>query len=137
MTNPNDFFDTYCEAVASLNPASLLGLYTEDVRVFDSMVPEEYGDRADWAGMVNDWFAGLSKSAASVRDVRVIEADDLAVLTGHVLYAGVLTDGEEADVECRITLVLEKVGEGDWKIVHEHSSVPIDMDEGDDTEDAD
>ncbi|HHU38246.1 MAG TPA: nuclear transport factor 2 family protein [Propionibacterium sp.] len=137
MTSPAEFFDTYCGAVASLDPSALLDLYAEDARVFDAMVPDEYADREEWAGMVNDWFGGLSSGSAQARDVEVVESDDLAVLNGHMTYAGVLTDGEEVEIECRITLVLERIGEDDWRIVHEHNSVPIDMDDeaGDASED--
>ena len=83
--------------------------------------------------MVEEWLGGLREGTATVRDGQVIESDDLAVLTGHVTYAGVLEDGEDVEVECRITLVLEKVG-NTWTIVHEHTSVPIDMEDMEDEE---
>ena len=133
MPSPDTFFDTYTQAVSSLEPSTLLALYSEDARVFDSMAPDEYADKAAWAEMVEEWLGGLREGTATVRDGQVIESDDLAVLTGHVTYAGVLEDGEDVEVECRITLVLEKVGDT-WTIVHEHTSVPIDMEDMEDEE---
>lgn len=137
MTRPADFFDAYCEAVASLDPATLVALYSEDARVFDAMAPAEYADRAAWATQVEDWFSGLTESRAEVEDVAAIETDELALLTGHVIYTGTLEDGEEVGVECRMTVALEKTEGDEWLVIHEHTSVPVDMDDDDDDWDDD
>jgi ketosteroid isomerase-like protein len=43
---------------------------------------------------------------------------------------GIRTDGEETDVWVRATLCFRKI-DGVWKVVHEHTSVPLYMDGSD------
>jgi PhnB protein len=42
--------------------------------------------------------------------------------------SGTKTDGEKVDMWLRATLCFRKIGGHQWKIVHEHESVPFYMD---------
>jgi ketosteroid isomerase-like protein len=62
------------------------------------------------------------------RDFYVSVSGDLAFCHGYMRMRGTKKDAESAvDFWMRETLCLERIG-GDWKIVHEHTSVPFYMD---------
>ncbi|HJU29301.1 MAG TPA: nuclear transport factor 2 family protein, partial [Candidatus Binataceae bacterium] len=44
-------------------------------------------------------------------------------------FTGTAKDGKKADITWRVTDGLEKT-DGKWKIVHEHISLPVDLDSG-------
>jgi ketosteroid isomerase-like protein len=62
------------------------------------------------------------------RDLKVSVSGDLAFCYGFLRMSGTKKGAErEVDFWMRETLCFERVG-GEWKIVHEHTSVPFYMD---------
>lgn len=58
-------------------------------------------------------------------DVQTIAAHDAAVAHAFVTYKGVSAEGKELRaMQNRLTVALKHTG-GAWKIVHEHSSAPV------------
>jgi PhnB protein len=79
------------------------------------------------AGLVG-WFATWDGPIGlKVRDLKITAGDDVAFASCLAHMTGRKTDGEDIDLWHRQTLGLKRV-RGDWKIVHEHSSVPFLMD---------
>jgi PhnB protein len=62
-----------------------------------------------------------------VRDLDIQVGGDLAVSTSLNRLRGKKTDGEQADVWIRATVVYRKT-DGRWLVTHEHESVPFYMD---------
>jgi len=60
-------------------------------------------------------------------ELSIRSAGDLALAHGLVHMHGTKIDGEKPDLWFRLTLGLIRRGK-DWKIVHEHESVPFYMD---------
>ena len=57
--------------------------------------------------------------------IRTVVVHDLATLSARATYAAISAAGEELRaMQNRLTWVLG-IEEGAWKIVHEHTSVPI------------
>jgi ketosteroid isomerase-like protein len=78
---------------------------------------------------VQMWFDSLGDKLCEARFTEVVATvrDDVAFAHAAVRYAEVTAEGEQADsMMNRITVALEK-REGEWKIVHEHTSLPLDM----------
>lgn len=73
---------------------------------------------------LRSWEAGPRYEA---RDRRFVIEGKLAVVYGLAHLTGSKRDGEVADLWFRETTVLRRVG-GDWKILHQHESVPFYMD---------
>jgi ketosteroid isomerase-like protein len=57
--------------------------------------------------------------------MQTVAVDDLATLSARVCYAALAASGDELRaMQNRLTWVLKPDG-GSWKIIHEHTSVPI------------
>lgn len=132
MSSPREFIDAYINAYEALDVEAFVALYSDDARVFDSAEPVEYPSKESWRTQVEGWFGSLSDGECDFDDLEIIEAEGLAVINGHVEYEGTLagTD-EEVEIECRATFVLQRFDD-QWLVVHEHTSIPVEMDDEDD-----
>lgn len=119
----------YAAAVYGKDVEAFAALYADDVHVFDAWGPWEYRGIDAWREMASGWFRSLGDERVEVHvnDVSALAGDDVAVGHAAVTFTAVSADGEQVrSVTNRLTLGLEKRN-GDWKIVHEHTSLPIDM----------
>jgi ketosteroid isomerase-like protein len=62
-----------------------------------------------------------------IRDLLITAGVDIAYCHGLKRISGRKTDGEEPEVWTRVTLCFRKI-DGEWRITHEHESVPFYMD---------
>ncbi|GAB3812508.1 hypothetical protein GCM10028820_05560 [Tessaracoccus terricola] len=138
MSTPREFIDAYISAYEALDVEAFLALYADDVRVFDAAVPDEYPDKAAWRIQVEGWFGSLERDGEAecdFEDVEIIESEDLAVINAHLEYEGtILGADEEVELEVRATFVLQRFEE-QWLLVHEHTSIPVDLEDDEDDED--
>ena len=92
-----------------------------------SLAPPLISTGADAAGL-DAWFATWRGGLGyELRDLQVHAAEELGFAYGLVRLSGTKTDGEAVEVWFRLTLGFRKLGR-DWKLVHEHESVPFYMD---------
>jgi len=102
----------------------------ESLLVFDVVPPRQYAGakayRKDWEGFLA-LFQGAPKF--EVTDLNVVAVGSLGY--GHSIQhvSGTDTKGQPIDLTVRVTDVYRKV-KGNWLIVHEHVSVPVDLDTG-------
>ena len=76
---------------------------------------------------IEEWFSGYKSAIeCEISDLNISTDNDLAFC--HYLYriSGTQTSGKDVDMWVRATLCFRKI-EGKWLIVHEHDSVPFDM----------
>lgn len=99
----------------------------ESLFVFDVVPPREYvgakAYRKDW----EDLFAQFPGPAeADMSDLKVFVQGTMGY--AHLISHSVLTDkhGKKTESNVRTTDVFRKTG-GNWLIVHEHNSVPVDL----------
>ena len=121
--------DAYKSAVFSKDVDAFVALYDHDVRVFDMWGEWSYTGVDAWRGMVQDWFGSLGSERVVVvfDEVKVVTTQELATAAAFITYTGVSAQGETLRaMQNRITLVLKQTS-GMWKIVHEHSSAPVDF----------
>jgi PhnB protein len=79
-------------------------------------------------GNLAGWFTTWQGPVGSeLRDLKIAVSGDTAFCFGLSHMTGNKTDGVEVDLWFRETLCFRKIN-GNWKIVHEHSSVPFYMD---------
>jgi ketosteroid isomerase-like protein len=120
--------DDYKAAVFAKDVASFIALYDEDVQVFDMWGAWSYNGIAAWREMVANWFGSLGTERVIVdfSNPKATVAQDLAVVHAFVTYKAVTADGVELrSLDNRLTAILTPRGDG-WKIVHEHTSSPLD-----------
>lgn len=121
--------DDYKAAVFAKDVDSFVALYDPDVLVFDMWGVWSYNGIAAWREMVSGWFGSLGTERVVVdfSDAQTIVTQDLAVAHAFVTYKAVSADGVDLrSMNNRLTVTLRQKGDG-WKIVHQHTSAPIDF----------
>jgi uncharacterized protein (TIGR02246 family) len=123
----------FAAAFKAKNVDAIMASYVPDesLFVFDVIPPREYvgakAYRKDW----EDFFA------SHPGPIETFEINDLKIMTSgelgfsHSIQRAVFTekDGKKADITFRVTDVYRKIN-GKWLIVHEHVSVPVELETG-------
>ncbi len=120
-------FDAYKAAVWARDADALLALYDPDIRVFDTWGTWSYEGIAAWGRSVRGWLGSLGEErvAVDVDDVGIIGGTDFASASAGVTYAAITPDGTRLrSMQNRLSWALAR-RDGAWRIVHEHTSVPI------------
>ena len=120
----------YSAAVLAKDLGAFVSLYDRDVFVFDAWDVRSYEGIDAWRGVTRDWFTSLGTERVVVdfMDERTSLSASLACASAIVRYAAVSPSGQELrSLQNRLTIVLE-TRNGEWKIVHQHTSSPIDFD---------
>jgi uncharacterized protein (TIGR02246 family) len=118
--------DEWREAIRTRDPGRLEKLYAADVVYFDVVPPYEQRGwkayRASWEGM----FQHLPPHVTpETRDLEIAVSGDLAVMHGFTRIVNDDTGKNAAIGWVRVTVVYQRTGR-EWKVIHEHVSVPID-----------
>ena len=117
----------YRAAVLEQHVDRFMNLYDPEARVFDTWGVWSYENAAARRKTIEDWFGSLGSETVQVTfdDVQVTAGPALAVISATGTYAAFSADGEELrSMQNRFTWALQRDGSA-WKIVHEHTSVPI------------
>jgi uncharacterized protein (TIGR02246 family) len=120
----------YAAAVSAKDVEAFLALYDEDATVFDMWGSWAYRGRSEWRPTVTDWFGSLGNDRVEVVFDEVQRAMGDGLATGHafVTFKGLSADGRELRAMTnRLSWVLRRADDGNWKILHEHTSAPIDF----------
>ena len=118
----------YTQSVLAKDVEAFVALYAADVRVFDMWHRWSHDGQQPWREIVQGWFGSLrdERVAVAFSEVRTRVAQDLAVLHAFVSFAAIDAGGATLrSMTNRITMALVRRGD-DWKIVHQHTSAPID-----------
>ncbi len=125
-----EVLDGYRTAVSAKDVDAFVALYDEDVRVFDTWGRWSYDGADEWRQMATEWFGSLGSDqvAVELHDVGTVIGDGVAAAHALVTFRGRSPDGEELRaIDNRLTWALRQTREGAWRIVHEHTSVAIDI----------
>lgn len=117
----------YVRAVHAKDVAGFLGLYHPSARVFDTWGAWSYEGQAARRQVIEEWFSSLGEERVAVTFDRVQAgvSGEMAHLTARVIYAATAADGTELrSMQNRLTWV-PRSENGVWKIIHEHTSVPL------------
>ncbi|SDG73390.1 conserved hypothetical protein [Planococcus glaciei] len=129
-----DLVANYTEAVYEGDAEKFLSAYAPDVCIFDCFEQWEYTGIEAWRAFVTEWFSGMEQEGAKLRaeveSQGAKEYGDSAHVHCIISFAALDQSGKQLrKTKNRFTFVLEKV-DGSWRIVHEHSSVPVHMEDG-------
>ena len=119
----------YKAAVNAKDVDTFVSLYDEDMVIFDMWGEWSYKGVESWRRIVTDWFGSLGNERLIVEldNAQVITEHNIAIAHAFVIFKGISAEGETLRaMENRFTWVLRN-REGVWKILHEHSSAPIDF----------
>ena len=124
-----ELFKTRTRALASRDAATLAAAHDAAVVVFDAVAPFVHRG-AETTAQKQEWLAAYRTGIGhEVRDLEITADADLAFCHFLVRISGTMLDGTEVGMWVRATSCLRRRGD-DWKIVHEHASVPFDAETG-------
>ncbi|MFC4763030.1 YybH family protein [Dyella koreensis] len=121
----------YKAAVLAKDVDAFIKLYSQNVRVFDAWGVWCHQGVMEWRQVVEQWFASLGEEsvAVSMEEIQITGAQEWALLSAIVTYAGMSLAGERLRaMQNRLTWGMSREG-GSWRIVHEHTSAPIGFDD--------
>jgi len=117
----------YKRAVHDKDVEAFLNLYDPSARVFDTWGVWSYEGEKERRKVIEGWFSSLGDERVAVTFDRleILVTGDLATLSARVVFVALSAAGVELrGMQNRLTWVLSPEGD-DWKILHEHTSVPI------------
>jgi uncharacterized protein (TIGR02246 family) len=129
MSDVRALLDAYRDAVRAKDVDAFIAIFADDVRVFDMWGTWSHDGIDSWREMAVGWFGSLGDELVQVDfdDVQTTIGDDTAVLSAFVTFAGLSADGAELrSMNNRLTWGLRKT-DGSWKVVHEHTSAPVEL----------
>lgn len=128
-----EILDRYRSAVAAKDVDAFAALYDDEVLVFDLWGRWCHRGLAAWRAMAAQWFGSLAddeRVLVEFSDTQVAVAHDLATAHAFVTYRAVSASGtHRRSLDNRLSATL-RLKDGRWKIVHEHTSAPVDTDSG-------
>lgn len=116
--------ERYAEAFRLLDVDRIVALYADDVLVFDLLGGFGLRGLPAWRAMLESVARDMHEGVCNITDLEVLASDDLAVASA-IIYYGNKTEAGVEGIHNRATFVLRPM-EGTWKIIHEHTSVPLD-----------
>jgi ketosteroid isomerase-like protein len=124
----NGFFENYRSAVFNKDVGALMALYDEDFIAFDMWDVWRHVGEGPWREMNQEWLTSLGSERVVVAfdDIEIAAGPEVAAAYATVSYKAVSEAGAILRaMENRLTWVAKRKN-GAWKIVHQHSSAPID-----------
>jgi uncharacterized protein (TIGR02246 family) len=128
MNELQPLFDTYKKTVYEKDLAGFLSIFDKDLQVFDMWGQWSHRGLEAWREMAKGWFGSLGTERVVVDfdEAQSTLSGDMGVATAFVTFTGVSARGEKLrSLQNRLTWVARKK-DGVWKIVHEHTSSPLD-----------
>lgn len=118
------------EGIRDMNLEGVMSIYAADIVSFDLDPPLQYAGteakRKRWADVLARYKRPLGYE---VRDLAITVGDDVAFGYSLNRISGTLKNGNSAGLWLRWTTCLRKI-DGNWLIVHEQVSVPVDPESG-------
>ncbi len=122
--------EAYWKAVRAGELEKIISFYTDDVIAFDMMPPLKFDNlkrykEAAWKQCFTDAFR--FPIVYDYKEDRFHIFGDSALMYGEVHMIGTFKEGgAKTESRLRNTTFFKKLN-GEWKIIHEHNSVPLDM----------
>ncbi|WP_079508878.1 YybH family protein [Mesobacillus jeotgali] len=134
FTSVYDILDNYKTAIYEKDVRKFISTYHSDIHVFDCWNSWECIGINQWQIMVEEWFKGLSEEDVLLKvdfyNLVIEESSNLAFVHCAVKFsAHNQSDDKLRQTSNRFTFCLKKVNEF-WTIIHEHSSLPINIETG-------
>ena len=122
-----EVIDAWAAALRAKDADGVISHQTPDFVQF-ALAPPLQASALDRSGL-DEWFASWrGRIEYEIRDQSITAGDQLAFCHSLNRMAGTSLGGEKTDLWFRQTMCFCKLGD-EWKITHEHDSVPFYMDE--------
>ena len=121
--------DDWANALRCKDAAGVLSCHAAGLVQFSLAPPLQYaGANALGKKGLDEWFSSFQGTIGyEIRDLSITVDNNIAYCHSLNRITGTRKDGEKTDLWIRETMCFRKIN-GDWKISHEHESVPFYMD---------
>ena len=124
-------FDKLAEAIRAADLDGVMPIYAPDIVTFDVQPPLQRvgaeGKKRNWVDVFTLFQAPLN---CEFQDLTITVNDDMAFVYSLNRISGTLRNGHASSgFWVRATACLRKT-DGNWLIVHDHASVPLDVESG-------
>lgn len=130
MKRTEDFFSLYQQFAWEKDSEGMINLYDEDVLVFDMWGDEKNAGLKEWSRIIREWLGSLNEERVKVtfEEISLQRSETVSFATAIVRYQAVSSDNQIIrGMRNRMTVGLVKK-ENEWKVIHQHTSAPIDAD---------
>ena len=127
MKQIQDYFTIYKQAAWDKDIEEMIGLYDDNVVIYDMWTKGYQIGIAEWAKEINDWLGSLGEENVKVifEMVQIHESGNIGFGSALITYQAISTDNTILrSMKNRITIGVHKSG-NDWKVIHQHTSAPI------------
>lgn len=130
MKNLQDFFTIYKQSAWDKDTESMVGLYDDNVVIFDMWNQGYQTGLKEWSVVIKDWLGSLGDEKVNVifEMTEIHESTDVGFGSALISYQAISTSNTIVrSMKNRITLGFIKQKD-EWKVVHQHTSAPINSD---------
>ena len=125
-----ELLDDRVQAVRNRDAARAVAALAPSVLTFDVVNPLQYVGAEATRQRAEQWFSSFEGVIDyEISNLSITAAEDTAFAYGLSHVSGTTTKGERLDMFWRSTLCFRK-SDSRWQIVHEHNSVPFDVQTG-------
>lgn len=118
------------EGVKNKDVNALIINHAPEVTAFDVLDPLHYKGVETIKKRAENWLSAYETEIGyEVRDLDITSGEKVAFCRYFYRVSGILKTGVEVSMWVRATVCFEKI-DGEWKIVHEHQSVPFNVETG-------
>jgi ketosteroid isomerase-like protein len=126
-TRVRDLMDSSAKAIREKDIGALMSHYAPEIVTFDLMLELQVKGVAAYRKNFESWFGSVKGPIDyDVAELTISKSDDLALCHYLAHVRSTRTNGEKNDYWVRVTSGCRKTG-GQWKIAHEHVSIPLTM----------
>lgn len=119
--------DSWVSSVCAKDINGLMSHYAPDSLTFGIMPPLQHRGTDAYRELWEQCFPSFQDAIAyDIRDLSITIGDDVAFSHSLNRMTGTTIKGEKIDNWMRVTVCYRKL-DGNWKVLHEHVSVPIDV----------
>jgi PhnB protein len=121
--------DELTEAIRAKDADGVVSHFAAEAVMFVLAPPLQFkADEGPGKDGVKEWFDTFQGPIGyEIRDLKITTGETVAFCHSLNRISGTRGDGEETDIWVRESLGLRKI-DGEWKITHQHQSVPFYMD---------
>jgi uncharacterized protein (TIGR02246 family) len=121
--------EDYAKAVSAKDIDAVASFFAPDLVSFDLAPPLRYGGADNKRRRWQEGFTAYRSIAYEIRDLSVTTQGSLALVHALNHFEGTLANGASTDMWVRWTACFQRM-DGVWLIVHDHFSVPADLEHG-------
>lgn len=118
------------EGVKNKDVNALIINHAAEAEVFDVLDPLHYQGVETVEKRAEKWLSGYESDIGyEIRDLQITSGENVAFCRYLYHVTGILKSKDEVDMWVRATVCFQKT-DGEWEIVHEHQSVPFNVETG-------